>query len=76
MQARLAAEAEEARLLEIEWRGVRAEMKGFATRVPAPCERLLQLHYKKLKTLVADFAAPEDHAALRAVKVGRPAPEP
>ena len=69
MQARLAAEAEEARLLEIEWRGVRAEMKGFATRVPAPCERLLQLHYKKLKTLVADFAAPEDHAELRAVKV-------
>ena len=44
--------------------------------MPAPCERLLQLHYKKLKTLVADFAAPEDHAALRAVKVGRPAPEP
>ena len=32
VQARLAAEAEEARLLEIEWRGVRAEMKGFATR--------------------------------------------
>ena len=68
-EARLAAEAEERRLLEVEWRGVRAEMKTFAFSVPAPCERLLQLHYKKLKALVADFAAPEDHAALRAVKV-------
>merc|ERR1719272_1378127 len=68
-EARLAAEAEERRLLEVEWRGVRAEMKTFASSVPAPCERLLQLHYKRLKTLVADFAAPEDHASLRAVKV-------